>query len=237
VKKVMFDIGHGGTDPGAVANGLIEKDVNLAVGLKVRKYLTGYDAEIKLTRETDITLDANARVKMVVQYNPTLCVSIHHNKANGTARGSEAIHAAKNKKDDLLAADILNRLEKAGMPVRRAFTKLNDNGQDWYYMIRRIADWDTDAIIVEGGFLDNIDDAKLLKTDSFLDAEAKAIADSIIAYLKLKRIEEAPKEVQHWGVPLIQKLKENGLITTIHNPEDKLTWAEFASVIVKLFDN
>lgn len=187
MKKVMIDVGHGGTDPGAAANGLIEKTLNLKVALKIKAYLAGYDAEVKLSRETDISLDADARASLIQQYNPTLCVSVHHNAANGSARGSEVIHAAVNKKDDLLANDILYKLEKAGMPIRRAFTKLNDNGQDWYFMIRRIIDADTDAIIVEGGFVDNIEDAKLLKDEKFLDAEAKAIAEGIINYLGLKQ--------------------------------------------------
>lgn len=187
MKKIMLDIGHGGTDPGAQANGLIEKNLNLKVGLKVKGYLSGIDAEVRLSRETDISLDADARVALIQKFNPTLCVSIHHNAANSTARGSEVIHAAVSTKDDILAADIMNRLEKAGMPKRRAFTKLNDQGQDWYFMIRRIADADTDSIIVEGGFVDNAEDAKLLKDEKYLDAEAKAIADAVVNYLGLNQ--------------------------------------------------
>jgi N-acetylmuramoyl-L-alanine amidase len=186
MKKVCIDVGHGGSDSGAVANGLKEKDLNLQVGLKVREYLNPYDVEIKMTRETDKTLTPDERVKIVNDFNPNLCVSIHHNSFNGIARGAEVIHSHYEKQDDKLANDILDKLLKSGMPKRRAFTKLNDNNQDYYYMIRRINDNDTDAIITEGGFVDNIEDAKLLKTEAYINAEAKSITDSIVEYLGLK---------------------------------------------------
>jgi N-acetylmuramoyl-L-alanine amidase len=197
MKKVCIDVGHGGTDAGAVANGLKEKDLNLQVALKLREYLIPYDVEIKMTREIDKTLESNDRVALVLAFNPDLCVSVHHNSFNTIARGAETIHSAKETKDDKLANDILDKLVKAGMPKRRAFTKLNDSGQDYYYMIRRINDNDTDAIITEGGFVDNAEDAKLLKTEIYINAEAKAIADSIVEYLglKLKDIKvEIPKD-------------------------------------------
>jgi len=187
VKKVMLDIGHGGSDTGAIGNGLVEKNVNLEVGLMVFENLKKYDAEVRMTRNKDITLDTDVRVKTVTNFNPNLCVSIHHNAAEASsARGAEVIHAHYDKEDDVLAKDILHRLSKAGMPVRRDFTKLNSSGSDWYYMIRRIWDNDTDAIITEGGFLTNKEDASLLKDKAFLAKEAKAISDSIVKYLDLK---------------------------------------------------
>jgi N-acetylmuramoyl-L-alanine amidase len=186
MKKLMIDVGHGGTDVGANANGLKEKDLNLQVALKVREYLQSYDVEIKMTRETDKTIESNDRVKIVLDFNPDLCVSVHHNSFDTKARGAEVIHSYYETQDDKLANAILDRLVKAGMPKRRAFTKLNDEGKDWYYMIRRINDSDTDSVITEGGFVDNVEDAKLLKTQEYISAEAKAIADSVVEYLGLK---------------------------------------------------
>ncbi len=138
-----------------------------------------------MTREKDITLTSNDRIKLVNTYNPDLCVSIHQNAFNSIARGAEVIHSHFHKEDDKLASAILDRLKKASIPTRRAFTKLNDQGKDWYYMIRSIVDSNTDAIIVEGGFIDNTEDAKLLKGDKYIKAQAKAIADSVIEYLDI----------------------------------------------------
>lgn len=230
MKKVILDIGHGGKDTGASANGLIEKELNLKVGLMVMDYLSNYEAEVRTTREKDVDLSANERVKIVNDYNPDLCVSIHHNAAGSAdARGSEVIHAHYDEYDDKLALSILNKLTKLGMPARRAFAKLNDRGTDWYFMIRDIWDNDTDAIIVEGGFLTNKKDAELLSKSEFLQGEAKAIGEAIVEYLGLES-----KQKAHWGDVEIKELMNKGLITAAHGGENVVTWAEFATVVNRL---
>jgi N-acetylmuramoyl-L-alanine amidase len=211
VKRVMIDAGHGGADNGATANGLVEKTLNLYVALKIYEYLSAYDVDIALTRNTDKTLTSNERVQLVSTFNPTLCVSVHHNSFNTKARGAEVIHSHYETQDDVLANDILDELQKVGMPRRREFTKLNSKGQDWYYMIRLINDNDTDAIITEGGFVDNVEDAKLLKTEEYLNAEARAITNSIVKYLDLKLKVVKPWE-QVFGENAIDALVSKGLL-------------------------
>lgn len=213
MKKVMIDIGHGGSDTGAVGNGLVEKDLNLKVGFKIRDILKNYDVEIRMTREIDKYLDTDTRVGMVNEFNPDLCVSIHHNAASASARGAEVIHAYYDKYDDKLALDILNRLAQVGMPTRRAFSKLNNRGSDWYYMIRRIWDNDTQAIITEGGFITNSEDAKLLKTESYLDAQAGAIAGAIIMHLDLK-LKALKSNIPNWQKEAFENLVNKGIINT-----------------------
>lgn len=241
MKKIMIDVGHGGADPGACANGLVEKDINLKVSKMIKaKLQAGYDVEVRMTRETDISLEPDNRVKIVNDFNPDLCISVHHNSASGQARGAEVIHAAKDPQDDKLADEILKLLAAAGMPARRSFFKTDSQGRDWYYMIRRIINNDTDAIITEGGFVDNIDDAKLLSDDNWLEKEAAAITTAAVHYLGLTE-KQNPQITQpmHWGTPFIQELKARGLISGDHGGDDPLTWAEFAKVIVgilKQFD-
>ena len=237
-KKVVLDVGHGGKDPGACANGLVEKNLNLKVGLAAREHLAqNYDVEVLMTRNSDIDLGNETRVELINKYNPDLCVSIHHNAAASLdARGAETIHAHKDTRDDALAKLILTKLAAAGMPTRRAFTKTYENGSDWYFMIRRIWDNDTQAVIVEGGFVTNSMDAALLKTEEYLEAEGKAIAEAVAEHLQLKPIKTAQVKVQteHWGKPFIKELKDMGLITQEHDPDANVTWAQFATVISRL---
>ena len=54
--KIFIDVGHGGTDPGACANGLTEKNINLTVALKLKELLLSAGIEGMLSRETDIAL-------------------------------------------------------------------------------------------------------------------------------------------------------------------------------------
>ncbi len=76
---VAIDPGHGGKDPGAVANGIREKDINLTVGrlLKERLDRMGYDA--RLTRNTDIYLTLQKRTELANQWNADAFISVHAN--------------------------------------------------------------------------------------------------------------------------------------------------------------
>src|SRR5690554_5782147 len=63
--KVVLDAGHGGKDPGAVKNGVKEKDIVLAVTLKVGELLEKHnDIEIAYTRKTDVFIDLDKRPKI-----------------------------------------------------------------------------------------------------------------------------------------------------------------------------
>ena len=68
---IAIDPGHGGSDPGAVANGLREKDLTLAVSLALKEELESYDGvRVVMTRTTDtrpsenISTDLSSRVEM-----------------------------------------------------------------------------------------------------------------------------------------------------------------------------
>jgi N-acetylmuramoyl-L-alanine amidase len=227
----MIDIGHGGSDTGALGNGLVENDMNLRVGLNLRDYLSRYDVQIRTTRDSDITLSNDARVELVNSFSPDLCVSIHHNAAsNAEARGAEVIHAHYDEYDDKLAIAILDKLSEIGMPKRKAFTKLNSRGDDWYYMVRRIWDSNTAAIIVEGGFVTNAKDAEMLKKPDFLNSEAVAIGNAIIEYLDLKLHEG------NWWDKAMEKIKAEGLIQNMHHGNETVSWGEFAMVLSRLLD-
>lgn len=75
--KYIGDCGHGGTDPGASANGLIEKDLNLEQGLYTQKRLKELGVDFALTRTSDKTLTQKQRTDTVKQYD--VCLSFHFN--------------------------------------------------------------------------------------------------------------------------------------------------------------
>ncbi|QYJ67646.1 N-acetylmuramoyl-L-alanine amidase family protein [Flavobacterium litorale] len=88
---VVLDAGHGGKDSGAMYHGVKEKDVALAVVLKVGKLLA-QDPEIELvyTRKTDVFIPLNDRATIANDANATIFVSIHCNGAvNQSAYGTE----------------------------------------------------------------------------------------------------------------------------------------------------
>jgi len=83
MKTIVLDPGHGGADPGATGNGLLEKHVNLELALGLAEKLKNYDAKILLTRTGDYRLDERAeldrqeRAYMANRADADLFYSIH----------------------------------------------------------------------------------------------------------------------------------------------------------------
>jgi len=80
--KVVLDAGHGGKDPGAIANGIKEKDVVLATTLLVGEILSNEkDVEVIYTRKKDVFIDLDQRAKIANKAHANLFVSVHCNSA------------------------------------------------------------------------------------------------------------------------------------------------------------
>jgi N-acetylmuramoyl-L-alanine amidase len=86
----MIDPGHGGRDPGAVSrSGLYEKDITLDIAERMAKSLAGQDGiTTKLTRNEDIFLPLEERVRIGREARADMFISIHADSApNSSARG------------------------------------------------------------------------------------------------------------------------------------------------------
>jgi len=87
---VLIDPGHGGHDPGAMAGGLVEKNVTLSVARKLAKRLATAGYRVRLTRSSDRTVSPLARLRMASRLKPSLFISLHCNSApSSRERGLE----------------------------------------------------------------------------------------------------------------------------------------------------
>ncbi len=89
---VVIDAGHGGHDPGAIGKITKEKDLNLAVSLKLGKLIEDgcKDVDVYYTRKTDVFLTLQERANFVNKHNADLFICIHANSAdNKSIRGAE----------------------------------------------------------------------------------------------------------------------------------------------------
>ena len=78
--KVVLDAGHGGKDPGAMKNGLKEKEIALDVVLRVGKLLEAYnDVALVYTRKTDVFIELRERANIANRAKANLFVSVHCN--------------------------------------------------------------------------------------------------------------------------------------------------------------
>lgn len=178
-KKVVIDAGHGGSDSGAIGNGIIEKNLTLDISKYMYDRLKELGVPVKLTRNSDVDLPASERPQRVLdQYGNGKDVIVISNHINaGGAEGAEVIYALRNK--DTLAKKILDELEKQGQLVRKYYQRRlpRDYNKDYYYMLRNTPN--TEALIVEYGFLDNTSDANKLKNNykKYAEAVVKAVTE------------------------------------------------------------
>ncbi|WP_422449207.1 N-acetylmuramoyl-L-alanine amidase [Thermoanaerobacterium sp. DL9XJH110] len=180
--KICIDAGHGGSDPGAVGNGLKEKDITLAISLKIAKKLSQYkNVEVVLTRNKDVYLPlSNVRTPQC-----DVSVSVHVNSGGGqgletwTAIYNKAIESQKLGK--LIHQNILKQIpfEDRGIKSKKSST----GNQDYLYMIRKPIGV---PVLVECGFIDNYIDAGILKQESNLEKIAQGIVNGIVQYTGIK---------------------------------------------------
>ena len=83
LKKVILDSGHGGSDSGTVANGIVEKDYNLKISDYIHKRLDEMGVPNKMTRTSDVTITPSERPKKVQSFygngSDVIVVSNHIN--------------------------------------------------------------------------------------------------------------------------------------------------------------
>ena len=163
--KIFINPGHGGTDTGAVGNGLIERDVTLFIAQRVETYLqaVGYDTKLfQFDGLQAICNEAN-------NWNADLFVSIHCNAGGGF--GTESFYFSERGK--LLANAIQNQIISSVATFNRG-VKFDDE----FFVL---ANTNMPAVLVECAFIDNPNDAKLLREreDDFARAIARGITDYV----------------------------------------------------------
>ena len=174
---IIIDAGHGGKDPGAMADGVKEKDWNLEVSLHQYEFLKKLGIPCKLTRKTDIDLSPDKRSELVRSSGATVCLSNHFNAGGGS--GAEVIHSKY--ATSAFAKSTADALKKV-MPLRRVFSREGSNGKDYYYMHRLTGRVET--LIIEYGFLDSAVDRKKLNVRSYRFQLAEEAALAAVRYTK-----------------------------------------------------
>lgn len=172
--RIVIDPGHGGSDPGAAANGLVEKELNLQVALRLRDLLEldsadtlgGGEWDVRLTRTTDVTVSLAERVTLANTWPADRFVSIHHNAfsssaANGTETFSFASGTTSANLRDRVQEELLLGLGLADRGPKTAN----------FYVLRETT---MPATLSEGGFLTSPIDSMVLASPAAWDASAEA---------------------------------------------------------------
>lgn len=185
VIKIILDPGHGGTDPGAVKNGLEEAAITLKIAKKVKALLEEYQGvEVKLTRSTDTFIELSERADIANKWKADLFISIHINAGGGT--GFESFVYNGNVSSETVAAQnvIHAAVIKAVGGTDRGKKRKN---------LAVLRETKMKALLTEVAFIDTPADAAKLKKDSFLDQAAAGHVNGIVAFYGLKKKKTAVK--------------------------------------------
>lgn len=176
-KTVCIDPGHGGTSSGAVLGNRLEKDDTLRLSLLVRDLLVERGYTVVMTRDDDSDVSLADRCEIANKARASLFVSIHRNSSTSPdAVGMEMwIHSSNPTDDTLLAQNILDCLDTAGISANRGIHSGYRDGEDMNYYINR--NTKMPSVLAEIGFISSKADNK--DYDEKLDEYALAIADGI----------------------------------------------------------
>ena len=181
--KVVIDAGHGGTDPGAVAGGVNEKDLNLMIAQYMLDRFLQAGVDATLIRNSDETISPTERVRRILAAygdNPNVVVISNHNNSssNTSAEGTEIIYALRNTNE--LSKNILDELDKAGLPTRTAYQRRlpNNPSKDYYFIHRETGS--TQPIIIEYGYMTTPQDLRRVQENykKYVNAVVKGVLDT-----------------------------------------------------------
>jgi N-acetylmuramoyl-L-alanine amidase len=184
--RILIDAGHGGKEePGAIANGIIEKDLNLVCALAFKKKLETYEnVEIVMTRTNDDYFDLDKRSAWVKSQNHDLALSFHFNAGGGS--GTEIIKSINADQHIKVLADLLgsNIASRLGVNLRRVYARTGTSGKDYYALHRNGT---SRMLILEPLFLDNSVDAGIIKSDGFISRYTDTVLGSVIRMYDLRK--------------------------------------------------
>ena len=173
--KVFLSAGHGGSDPGAVAYGLKEKDINLNTLLACNEVLVKHGVTTILSRSKDENDPVGQEVKEANASGASLAVSFHANAGGGD--GFEAYYYTSNAKGKKLAKLGEKYVKALGQNSRGI-----KSGNHLYFLKHT----NMTSVLFESFFVDNDKDNNIGDTVKEQKAFGIAYAKAILEYLGIK---------------------------------------------------
>jgi len=214
VKTIVIDPGHGGKDPGTIAeSGLQEKNVVLDIAKRLKRLLENSGSyDVHLTREDDVFIPLEERTEFANQKGADIFISVHVNSCkNQNIRGIETYYLSLASDEEArLTAVLENASAEKGIRDLASLlsrvlriTKVHESRNLAQITQSRLC-WRTGAnnrgvrcapfivliganapsILIELGFMSNEHDEQLLNSEEYKDKLAMALMDAIGGYIR-----------------------------------------------------
>lgn len=187
---IVLDAGHGGKDGGAQGQFVDESALNLKYCLKLKDKLEKFGYKIVLTRKNMEGLysplapnkkksEMEKRKKIIDKSNADLVISIHMNSfPSSKARGAQVFYGDSNESGKFLAESVAQNLNEQ-IEFAKKTPKVGD-----YFVLNCT---NKAGILIECGFLSNLDEEKLLIDDTYCDKFCYAVLCGIVKYFKFNQ--------------------------------------------------
>ncbi|WP_336881549.1 N-acetylmuramoyl-L-alanine amidase [Priestia koreensis] len=171
---IVIDPGHGGSDSGAVGNGLQEKNLTLDIATRAKNYVVAnYPATVYMTRSSDATVSLEDRASYANSVGASFFVSMHINSATATsANGLETYNYYGSINGAQLATSAYNKL-------KTSYSSLRGVKEAGFYVLKYT---NMPAMLGETGFISNSTDAANLGSASFRQNLAAQYAQGMHEY-------------------------------------------------------
>lgn len=195
-KIIVLDAGHGGMDGGASAENVLEKEISLAVTVKIRDYLQEQGALVLMTRESDKDLadedtkgvrnrkreDLHNRVTFINESNADLFLSIHLNSIPSKRwKGAQTFYTGRFEENERVArfiqTEIIRNLENTSREAKTI---------DQVYVMSNAK---KPGALVEIGFLSNNEERTNLIKESYQEKVAAAVYKGVLRYFTENSVE------------------------------------------------
>lgn len=174
--KIFIDPGHGGNDPGAIGNGLQEKELTLQISNRIKDMLNEYsNVSILMSRTGDQTVSLAERTTAANNWGADFFLSVHINAGGGTGYEDyiyPGLGAPTTTYQNLIHEEVMKVVD------------FRDRGkkQANFHVLRETR---MPAILTENGFIDTVDDANKLKQASFIQAIAQGHVNGLVSAFNL----------------------------------------------------
>lgn len=178
--RIMIDVGHGGSDPGASdrSGRVLEKERNLALARKLKTELESTGATVILNRNNDASLNSDERCQALKKQNPDLCIAIHHDSNNSAQlNGFGAFYSLPYSYS--AARLIYTRTIATGL-YNTSGNKVRNRCEWHYYYVARISN--CPVVLTENGYMSNTHDMENITNAQSLQKKAVAITKGTVDY-------------------------------------------------------
>ena len=198
---VIIDPGHGGQDSGMIRAGILEKDLALDVARRLDRILQSKGVATLMTRSGDNYVSLAGRAAAANREQSAMFVSIHFDEARPQAAGIETYFGARQISATPTLVSWLPFLQHAAADqasaesqslaavvqealVGRTHAINRGTRAEQFYVISNVRH---PAVLVEGGFLTNQDEATKLTTEEYREQLATGIAEGLMKYREITR--------------------------------------------------